>query len=110
MKSTQSAQSAQSKSKNTTTQKNFKQGEWLIRIWDGGDIDIVRYKKSVSRDQFSHNAKQFYRIQNGKVVYRGKRDDNPDLPFFDSRLAIQLRRMTNDEFFKYARIILNALK
>ena len=84
----------------------FKKGQWLIRIWENEDIDLIKFK-CYDGVGFFHYPTKFFRINGKKLIYRGEKYSSPDLPLLDSRLSTQLRKPTKKELLKYLKVILN---
>ncbi len=87
--------------------KDFKKGQWLIRIWKNEDIDLIKFKCYYGTSEFLHYPLKFFRINGKKLVYRGEKHSSSDLPLLDSRLSTQLRKPTKKELSKYSKVILN---
>ncbi len=96
---------------NINKKSKFTKGQFLIREWseeNGGEIDLCKFKKEKDPDNFL--LSKFYRIVNDKIMYVN--NELYSISYYDSRMSMQFRPLTDEETEKYSLIIseYNAIK
>ncbi len=85
----------------------FKKGSWLIRKWsksNGNEFDITEVLDKNNTESFIHGI--FYRIKGKKIdCLTFEPSDDKVCAYFDTRMSIQWRAMTDKEKIKYFSMI-----